>query len=193
MEYLLEKRLDQFKNTVESIEITNTENIEFSLEDDLTEIHKLLVDVQKKERNLYIIGNGGSAAIASHAVIDFMNVGKISAHTLHDPSTLTCMSNDYGYENAFSKILNITLKKEDLLIVISSSGQSKNMTNAVKAAKKNGTTVITLSGFDSKNTLRTLGDINIWINSRDYGMVEIAHQFILHNLADRFIDKQVSL
>ena len=63
------------------------------------------------------------------------------------------------------------------------------MTNAVKAAKKNGTTVITLSGFDSKNTLRTLGDINIWINSRDYGMVEIAHQFILHNLADRFIDK----
>ena len=193
MEYLLEKRLDQFKNTVESIEITNTENIEFSLEDDLTEIHKLLVDVQKKKRNLYIIGNGGSAAIASHAVIDFMNVGKISAHTLHDPSTLTCMSNDYGYENAFSKILNITLKKEDLLIVISSSGKSKNMTNAVKAAKKNGTTVITLSGFDSKNTLRTLGDINIWINSRDYGMVEIAHQFILHNLADRFIDKQVSL
>ena len=193
MEYLLEKRLEQFKNTVESIEITNTKNIEFSLEDDLTEIHKLLVDVQKRERNLYIIGNGGSAAIASHAVIDFMNVGKISAHTLHDPSTLTCMSNDYGYENAFSKILNITLKEEDLLIVISSSGQSKNMTNAVKAAKKNGTTVITLSGFDSKNTLRTLGDINIWINSRDYGMVEIAHQFILHNLADRFIDKQVSL
>ena len=193
MEYLLEKRLEQFKNTVERIEITNTENIEFSLEDDLTEIHKLLVDVQKRERNLYIIGNGGSAAIASHAVIDFMNVGKISAHTLHDPSTLTCMSNDYGYENAFSKILNITLKKEDLLIVISSSGKSKNMTNAVKAAKKNGTTVITLSGFDSKNTLRTLGDINIWINSRDYGMVEIAHQFILHNLADRFIDKQVSL
>ena len=193
MEYLLEKRLDQFKNTVESIEITNTENIGFLLEDGLTEIYKLLVGVQKKKRSLYIIGNGGSAAIASHAVIDFMNVGKISAHTLHDPSTLTCMSNDYGYENAFSKILNITLKKEDLLIVISSSGQSKNMTNAVKAAKKNGTTVITLSGFDSKNTLRTLGDINIWINSRDYGMVEIAHQFILHNLADRFIDKQVSL
>jgi D-sedoheptulose 7-phosphate isomerase len=193
MEYLLEKRLDQFKNTVESIEITNTENIGFLLEDGLTEIYKLLVDVQKKKRSLYIIGNGGSAAIASHAVIDFMNVGKISAHTLHDPSTLTCMSNDYGYENAFSKILNITLKKEDLLIVISSSGKSKNMTNAVKAAKKNGTTVITLSGFDSKNTLRTLGDINIWINSRDYGMVEIAHQFILHNLADRFIDKQVSL
>ncbi len=193
MEYLLEKRLDQFKNTVESIEITNTENIGFLLEDGLTEIYKLLVGVQKKKRSLYIIGNGGSAAIASHAVIDFMNVGKISAHTLHDPSTLTCMSNDYGYENAFSKILNITLKKEDLLIVISSSGKSKNMTNAVKAAKKNGTTVITLSGFDSKNTLRTLGDINIWINSRDYGMVEIAHQFILHNLADRFIDKQVSL
>ena len=189
MEYLLEKRINHFTDIAVGTIISDTENIGFLLEDGLTEIYKLLVGVQKKKRSLYIIGNGGSAAIASHAVIDFMNVGKISAHTLHDPSTLTCMSNDYGYENAFSKILNITLKKEDLLIVISSSGQSKNMTNAVKAAKKNGTTVITLSGFDSKNTLRTLGDINIWINSRDYGMVEIAHQFILHNLADRFIDK----
>ena len=193
MEYSLDNRLEKFIHTVESIVITNAENIEFSLEDGLTKIYNLLLNIRDKNRSLYIIGNGGSAAIASHAVIDFMNVGKISAHTLHDPSTLTCMSNDYGYENAFSKILNITLKKEDLLIVISSSGKSKNMTNAVKAAKKNGTTVITLSGFDSKNTLRTLGDINIWINSRDYGMVEIAHQFILHNLADRFIDKKVSL
>jgi D-sedoheptulose 7-phosphate isomerase len=189
MEYLLETRLYQFINTVKSAVIVNAENEEILLDDGLVKIFELLLKIRDNNRNLYVIGNGGSAAIASHAVVDFINVAKIAAHTLHDSATLTCMANDYGYNNAFSKVLNITLKEEDILIVISSSGKSENIINAVKAAKKNGATVITFSGFGSKNILRSLGDINIWVNSEDYGMVEIAHQFILHNLADRFIDK----
>jgi D-sedoheptulose 7-phosphate isomerase len=190
MEYSLDNRLEKFIHTVESIVITNAENIEFSLEDGLTKIYNLLLNIRDKNRSLYIIGNGGSAAIASHTAIDFMNVAQVSAHTLHDAATLTCMANDYGYENAFSKILNITIKKEDLLIVISSSGQSKNMINALEVGKEIGATVVTLSGFDLKNPLRALGDINIWLNSKDYGMVEIGHQFILHNLSDRFTHKK---
>jgi len=190
MEYLIKNRLNQFKGAVESTEISNEKNLKFSLEDGLTEVYKLLLSLKKKKGSLYVIGNGGSAAIASHAVIDFMNVANISAQTLHDSATLTCMANDYGYENAFSKILNITIKKEDLLIVISSSGQSKNMINALEVGKEIGATVVTLSGFDLKNPLRALGDINIWLNSKDYGMVEIGHQFILHNLSDRFTHKK---
>ena len=189
MEYLLDNRLDKFVHTVESTVVTTVENIELSLENGLTKIYNLLLNTRDKNKSLYIIGNGGSAAIASHAVIDFMNVAQISAHTLHDSATLTCMANDYGYENAFSKILNVTIKKEDLLIAISSSGESKNMINALKVGREIGATLVTLSGFNLKNPLRELGDINIWLDSKDYGMVEIAHQFILHNLADRFIDK----
>jgi D-sedoheptulose 7-phosphate isomerase len=188
MNFFLEKRLEQFHKAVINTIITNSDNVEFSLESGLTEIYRLLLDIRDKNGNVHIIGNGGSASIASHAVIDFMNVAKISAHTLHDSSALTCMANDYGYENAFSKILNITVKKEDLLIVISSSGKSKNMINAAKTVKEIGAMVVTLSGFNSKNSLRALGDINIWLNSKDYGIVEVAHQFIMHNLADRFID-----
>jgi D-sedoheptulose 7-phosphate isomerase len=187
MKYLLKRRLEKFKNTIESTEIINAKNTKFILEEGLAEVYNLLKNVQSNNRDLYVLGNGGSSAIASHAVIDFMNVGGISAHTLCDSPSLTCMSNDYGYENAFSKMLNIVSKKEDLLIVISSSGESENIVNAVKTAKENSITVITLSGFEEGNSLRVLGDINIWVDSKDYGMVEIAHQFILHNLSDRFI------
>ena len=191
MKYLIKNRLEQFKGTVVSTEISNEENLKFSLEDGLNKIYKLLLNLKNKKGNLYIIGNGGSAAIASHAVIDFMNVANISAQTLHASASLTCMANDYGYENAFSRMLNIIIKKEDMLIIISSSGKSKNMINAGKIVKEIGSILITLSGFNSKNTLRTLGDINIWSNSEDYGIVEVTHQFILHNLADRFLNATI--
>jgi len=187
MKYTITNRIQQFQKTVISTTVTDTENSELLLENGLIKSYEILVKTQKEKRDVYIIGNGGSAAIASHAVIDFMNVGKISASTLHDSATLTCMANDYGYENAFSNIVKLTLKPHDILIAISSSGQSKNIINAVESAKKIGSIVITLSGFDSVNNLREMGDINFWCNSKDYGMVEIAHQFILHNMADRFM------
>ena len=100
------------------------------------------------------------------------------------------MANDYGYENVFSNIIKHTLKPKDVLIAISSSGQSENIIAAVKAAKNNDSIVITFSGFKQDNKLRTSGDINFWSNSDDYGIVEIAHQFILHNIADRIKTKQ---
>ena len=156
--------------------------------DIISDIVDTLEETIENKSRIYILGNGGSAAISSHAVIDFINVAKIRAYTLQDSATLTCMANDYGYENVFSRILNTIIKKEDVIIAISSSGESKNIINAVKASKEIGAIVITFSGFNLKNTLRSLGSINIWSNSLDYGMVEIAHQFILHNLADRFID-----
>jgi len=189
LELLITKRLDQFQQSVIDTEITDSENNKFSLEDGIKKVHNLLINTRDTNSHLYVIGNGGSAAIASHAVIDFLNVGKISAHTLHDAATLTCMANDYGYENVFSNIVKHTLKPKDMLIAISSSGQSKNIIAAVETAKNNNSTVITLSGFKPDNKLRTTGDINFWSNSNDYGIVEMAHQFILHNIADRLIIK----
>jgi len=185
MDYLLAKRLVQFQQAVENTEVS-VESDKLSLESGITRFYILLEKIRDKKRAIYVIGNGGSASVASHAVVDFMNVAKLRAYTLHDTATLTCMANDYGYENAFSNIISNTTKEKDLLIAISSSGKSKNIINAVEAARQNGAIVVTLSGFDSKNSLRIMGDINFWCNSKDYGMVEIAHQFILHNLADRF-------
>ena len=189
LELLITKRLDQFQQAVIDTKVTDQANNKISLEDGIKKVHNLLINTRDTNSHLYVIGNGGSAAIASHAVIDFLNVGKISAHTLHDAATLTCMANDYGYENVFSNIVKHTLKPKDMLIAISSSGQSKNIIAAVETAKNNNSTVITLSGFKPDNKLRTTGDINFWSNSNDYGIVEMAHQFILHNIADRLIIK----
>ena len=145
----------------------------------------LLKDLRKRGGHLYLIGNGGSAGVASHAVTDFMNVGKLRATTLHDSALLTCMSNDYGYETAFARIVGTVASPKDVLIAISSSGQSKNIRNAATTMQDLGGTAITLSGFKPDNPLRTLGDMNVWLDSDDYGMVEIGHQFVLHNIADR--------
>lgn len=147
---------------------------------------RMLAQVRKSQNSVYVIGNGGSAGVASHAVIDFVNVAKLRAFTLHESALLTCMANDYGYENAFAKILAQMAKPGDVLIAISSSGNSKNIRNAAVQMTGNGGAVITLSGFVGSNPLRALGDINIWLDSCDYGFVEIGHQFILHNMSDRF-------
>ena len=165
--------------------ITNGAGKRVETEPALAEILKLLRELRGRHGNLYLVGNGGSAAVAAHSVTDFLNVAQLRAATLHDSSLLTCMANDYDYENAFARILATLAVRNDMLIAISSSGNSLNIRNAAAKMRELGGAVITLSGFASNNALRGLGDVNIWLDSRDYGMVEIGHQFVLHNLADR--------
>jgi D-sedoheptulose 7-phosphate isomerase len=155
------------------------------IESGLRKATELLTALRDRKGRLYVVGNGGSAGIASHAVTDFLNVGRLRASTLHDPALLTCMSNDYGYENAFANVLKTLAVAGDMLIAVSSSGKSLNIRNAAEAMRDIGGTCITLSGFESTNPLRAMGGLNFWLDSSDYGMVEIGHQFILHNIADR--------
>ena len=156
------------------------------IEAGLTAAMQMLVKARNQRNGVYVIGNGGSAGVASHAVIDFVNVAKLRAFTLHEPSVMTCMANDYGYENAFARLLGQAAGPGDVLIAISSSGSSKNICNAAAQVTLGGGAVITLSGFARDNPLRALGDLNIWLDSRDYRLVEVGHQFILHNISDRF-------
>ena len=145
----------------------------------------ILRDLRARDGSLYVAGNGGSAAVASHCATDLINAGRIRAMTLHESSLLTCMTNDFGYENAFARILAAYARPADALITISSSGRSPNITNAAERVREIGGTIITLSGFAADNPLRALGDLNLWMDCRDYGVVELCHQFILQNVADR--------
>lgn len=185
IEMMLGSRVVEFQRVVGSTEITDGACKPQDTEAAITGLVALLKDLRQRRGHVFMIGNGGSAGVASHAVTDFVNVGKLRATTLHDPALLTCMSNDYGYEAAFAQILSTVASPRDVLIAISSSGQSKNIRNATTTMRELGGTAITLSGFKRDNPLRTLGDVNIWLDSSDYGMVEIGHQFVLHNLADR--------
>ncbi len=98
-------------------------------------------------------------------------------------SDFTLMGNDYGYENTFSQPLSILARKGDVLVAVSSSGRSANIHNAIKAIKKVG--AITRSGFGHDNPLRSMEDLNVWLDSKSYGLVEIGHLFYLHYLSGR--------
>ena len=126
-------------------------------------------------KKLMFIGNGGSAAIASHQAIDFFNTCKIEAMAFNDPSVLTCLANDFGYEKAFARIMDVFAKEGDILGAISSSGSSKNILNAVEKAKEKGCFIITMSGFNPGNPLRRMGDLNFYARSDSYRRVEAAH------------------
>ena len=175
----------ELQRVVAGTEFTDAAGKRSDTEAAVASLVAMLKDLRSAGGRLYLVGNGGSAGVAGHAVTDFLNVGKLRATTLHDPSLLTCMANDYGYEVAFARILATMASPGDVLIAISSSGQSANIRNAAAEMRRLGGRTVTLSGFKRDNPLRGLGDVNAWLDSTDYGMVEIGHQFVLHNIADR--------
>ncbi len=155
-----------------------------SEKENIEKIYKLLIKYQKKNA-IHVFGNGGSASIASHFSMDLTNNTQIKCFSYNDPSIITCYSNDFKYENWVSRAVEKYGNKNDLLILISSSGESKNMLNAVKTAKKKKfSKILTFTGFNSKNSLKKIGDINIWINSKVYNVIENSHQFYLLMLVD---------
>ncbi len=191
MNLKLQSRIEQFSKILVSTQVTNERQQICELEALINQLQERLVQLRNGQKNLYILGNGGSASVAAHAVTDFFNVAKIRATTLHESSLLTCMANDFGYENAVARMLGQLLNSGDMVIAISSSGNSLNMRNAATVASQSGAYVVTLTGFSADNPLRQLGHTNIWLDSGDYGFVEIGHQFILHNIADRFNEKLI--
>ena len=150
-------------------------------------VNQLIADARHTHavgNKLIFIGNGGSAAIASHMATDFSKNGGIRSLALNDSSMLTCLGNDLGYHQVFAKQVELHARSGDLVIAISSSGRSQNILNAVKAARAAKCKVVTFSGFTSDNPLRSLGDINFYLDSDRYGFVEIGHLTICHAILD---------
>ncbi len=134
---------------------------------------------------VYFIGNGGSAAIASHMAIDWMNKGGFNARALNDPAALTCLANDYGYEEVFWRQLQF-MKNRDLLVAISSSGVSKNIHRAIDRSGTGSIREIFLSGFSINNYLQQCmpNGVSFHIPSSNYAIVENAHMAILHAMLE---------
>jgi D-sedoheptulose 7-phosphate isomerase len=131
-----------------------------------------------------IVANGGSAAIASHVQNDLVKACGIRAMVFTEQPLLTAISNDDGYESAFELPTDIWSDAGDVMIAISSSGCSENILRAVNVAKRHGVKVVTLSGFDGDNNLRELGDVNLYSNSSEYGVIENVHSIITHSMTD---------
>jgi len=158
----------------------------------IQEIIKLLVDVYKRKGQIFVVGNGGSAATDSHFAADVSQnatrreKGRVNALCLNDSiPKITAIANDLGYENIFKEQLYNVLNKNDVLIVITGSGNSSNIIEAIKFAKKTGAKTVAMLGFDGGKALK-LADIAILVKSFDYTVIENTHMFVCDLITNYF-------
>ena len=151
---------------------------------DLEKAADLAMYVSRNGGKIIIAGNGGSAAMASHVSVDFTKAAGIRAINFNEADLLTCFSNDYGYEHWLENALEFYADKDDLAILISSSGESKNILNGSRKALKMEIPLITLSGFGVNNSLCKLGMVNFCVDSKEYNIIEMTHHIWLVSIID---------
>ena len=145
---------------------------------------------KRKQRGMFFFcGNGASATMAEHMSHDCFQNADFLTQTCSETSHLTAISNDISYEDVFSYRIGKMLKESDMLVTVSSSGNSPNVIKAIKTAKELGAFVVTLSGKKADNKSRQLGDLNFYVPLDTYGMVESAHAVLLHCWLDMYLDK----
>lgn len=145
----------------------------------------LLRSFKNKKKKIFIFGNGGSSSISSHVATDLIKICNIRAYNLSDHNLTTCFANDYGFKNWIKTSISNFVDPNDLVILISSSGESENVINAAKFCKKNKIKLITFTGFNKNNRLKKIGDLNFWVNSKKYNFVENTHQTWLLSVVDK--------
>jgi D-sedoheptulose 7-phosphate isomerase len=175
---------DALDRVTRNAECTAGNGETISLQDAFARVRDAAHAAHDRGAKLMFVGNGGSAGICSHMATDFSKRGGLRSTAFNDGAALTCLGNDLGYENVFAKQIEWHGRPGDLLIAISSSGRSRNILNGVEAAEAQGCEVATFSGFEDDNPLRKKGDVNFYVRSRHYGLVEVAHQALIHAILD---------
>lgn len=188
MKELIERHHRDFIDLLDSIRTTDGAGNKVGVYRGIEAVCGILKERAAGGGKVLFIGNGGSAAIASHMAVDFWRNGGIEALAFNDGALLTCIGNDFGYERVFEKPVEMFAKEKDVLFAISSSGKSENILRGAAAAKSKGCAVVTLSGFDADNPLSSAGKYNFYVPSRKYGPVEVVHQYICHWILDTLID-----
>jgi D-sedoheptulose 7-phosphate isomerase len=182
------KTLDRYFGTLQSLlrdaEVTDRTAQPLPLEQGCEWVRKAAHEAHDGGNKIIFVGNGGSAGIASHLAIDYSKNGGLRSLAFNDVAALTCLGNDFGYEHVFAKQIEFHARAGDVLIAISSSGRSPNILGAVKAARARDCRVVTYSGFTEDNDLRSSGDVNFFVRSREYGFVEISHLALCHAVLD---------
>ncbi len=143
----------------------------------------LIKDLNKKNK-IILAGNGASSSISSHVAIDLTKKTGFRAINFNEANLITCFSNDFGYEKWVKKALEYYSLPGDILILISSSGRSKNIVEAAKICKKLNLKLFTLSGFSKKNPLSNKGIVNFHVDSINYNVIEAVHLIILLSIVE---------
>jgi D-sedoheptulose 7-phosphate isomerase len=141
-------------------------------------------EIRTRKNTIFLIGNGASASMASHVAADLAKNAHVHTQVFTDLSMITAVANDLCFEQVYAEPLRRRMKENDMLVAISSSGQSPNILLATREALRLGGVVITLSAMKPKNPLRTLGILNFYMPAESYGMAETCHSAILHYWID---------
>lgn len=174
----------QLADLSENFQASDRHSHTLSFAEGVNQAADLVYRQTQKQKKVIFIGNGGSAAVASHQAIDYWRNGGFPAIAFNDGALLTCIGNDFGYEQVFSQPIAMFAQPGDILFAISSSGQSSNILAGVRQGIQVGCHVITLSAFKPDNPLRELGEINFYVPTLSYGFAEIAHLAICHCVLD---------
>jgi len=181
--------LEHFSRLVRASQVTMGEGGVMSLEEGMERALQTFELIKARQKKVLLIGNGGSAAVASHQAVDLWRNAGMRALAFSDASMLTCIANDFGYQDVYSQPIDMLCDPGDCLIAISSSGKSTNILQAVDKARAKGAGVISFSGFSRENELRSRGDLNFYLPSTSYGIVEVGHLLLLHSIIDEFVQR----
>src|SRR4051812_36471436 len=184
MEATIKSYFARLHDCITDASCSGKDGLELSLPQAFDQAAQLMRDATAGSNKIMFVGNGGSAAIASHMAIDFSKNGGMRSLAFNDGAALTCLGNDLGYEQVFATQISMHGCPGDLLVAISSSGRSPNIIEAVRAARRVGCAVVTCSGFQPDNPLRALGDVNFYVASGQYGFVEVGHLSLIHAVLD---------
>ena len=182
--------LSTLERCLRDVQVTDAEKRSFGVVEGVEKAARLIQARTAAGSKLMFIGNGASAAISSHQATDFWKTGGMRAVAFNDASLLTCISNDFGYRHVFEKPIEMFGKKGDVLVAISSSGQSENILRGAEAAQGIAAEILTLSGFAPDNPLRAMGTVNFYVSSNAYGHVEVVHHAICHCILDTIIENR---
>lgn len=180
----IKEYLQSLSGTLGNVKVSDRQENPLPLETAVSQAVEFIISLAAHSGKVMLIGNGGSAALVSHMQNDLCASVGVRALVFNEASLLTALTNDHGYAAAFKRLVELWTDAGDLLIAVSSSGKSENILQAVQAATERGAQVITFSGFQPSNPLRSLGDLNFYIDSDSYGFVECSHMSLMHALTD---------
>jgi len=180
--------LDTIAAALRDVQVTDGGGAPIGTADAFRQWADLAHAVSQRGNTLYFVGNGGSAGIASHMAADACKNGKLRALAFNDIALLTATANDLSFDQVFSLPLARLAKPGDLLVSISSSGNSPNIVRALEQAGVMSLHVVTLSGWNADNRSRSLGDLNFYVPAARYGWIEAAHLLILHFWLDQYLN-----
>ena len=180
--------IDELAAALRATACTTARGGRIGLDEGVERAFGVLRRAKEDDRAVLAVGNGGSQVIAQHVEMDLCNRAAMRARSFSSTPVLTALCNDHSHAEAYALLVRSQGREHDVLIAVSSSGASPNIVAAAKEARSIGMPILTFSGFDGDNRLRRCGDLNFWVDSGSYSIVELAHEALVHHLSDRCVE-----